>query len=225
MLNRSVNISKSDIWSCGAIMHTLLVGFPPFYGLTKQEIFEELENEEMNFDGPLWENISDSAKSLLKQLLEIKPDKRISAAEALKSTWFVKVSPLKEVNEINSKNIKLYLRQSTLQRALLIYISSNNSMSKSADNVREMFDFMDIDGDGEISQKELVRGYKGIYSNLARAKKEADYMLKNLGNSDATQIDFDGNLFFKLSRFSCGKSSSTKCFKAGKNKRSIQHIY
>ena len=85
---------------------------------------------------------------------------------------------------------------------------------------------MDLDGDGEISPKELVRGYKVLYSNLARAKKEADYMLKNLGNPDGSPIDFDGIPFLlKICRFPCGKSPSAKCIKTRKNKRSIQYVY
>ena len=56
---------KCDIWSIGAMTYLLLCGKPPFNGGSDQEIFNNILNTEVKFENPLWENISNNAKSFV----------------------------------------------------------------------------------------------------------------------------------------------------------------
>ncbi|GAM27553.1 hypothetical protein SAMD00019534_107290 [Acytostelium subglobosum LB1] len=68
----------ADMWSVGVIIYILLCGFPPF---------DETTGWNLEFPSPEWDNISDSAKDLIKALLTVDQHKRPTAAQTLKHVW------------------------------------------------------------------------------------------------------------------------------------------
>ncbi|XP_051005328.1 serine/threonine-protein kinase 33 [Acomys russatus] len=78
---------QCDIWSIGVIMYILLCGEPPFLANSEEKLFELIRKGELRFENPIWESISDSAKSVLKQLLKVDPAHRITAKELLDNQW------------------------------------------------------------------------------------------------------------------------------------------
>ncbi|XP_012580713.1 PREDICTED: serine/threonine-protein kinase 33 [Condylura cristata] len=78
---------QCDIWSIGVIMYILICGEPPFLASSEEKLFELIRKGELHFEHPIWESISDSAKSVLKQLLKVDPAHRITAKELLDNQW------------------------------------------------------------------------------------------------------------------------------------------
>jgi len=87
VLNASGYGKEVDMWSIGVITYILLCGFPPFYGDTVPEIFEQIM--EANFDYPeeYWGSVTKEAKDFINKLLVVDADKRLSAVDALKHPW------------------------------------------------------------------------------------------------------------------------------------------
>lgn len=81
---------ECDMWSAGCILYILLCGYPPFYGDDDREILEMVAKGKFDFDGEEWDEISKEAKDLIKKLI-CKPEKRLTAEEALQHKWFRKV--------------------------------------------------------------------------------------------------------------------------------------
>ncbi|XP_008512417.2 serine/threonine-protein kinase 33 isoform X3 [Equus przewalskii] len=78
---------QCDIWSIGVIMYILLCGEPPFLASSEEKLFELIRKGELHFEDPVWDSISDCAKSVLKQLMKIDPAHRITAKELLDNQW------------------------------------------------------------------------------------------------------------------------------------------
>jgi len=89
VLNASGYGKEVDMWSIGVITYILLCGFPPFYGDTVPEIFEQIM--EANFDYPeeYWGSVSKEAKDFVNKLLVVETSDRLSAAQALKHPWLM----------------------------------------------------------------------------------------------------------------------------------------
>jgi serine/threonine protein kinase len=80
------NSSRVVIHTCTLTMHMhrimmcvcSLCGFPPF---------DETTGYNLDFPSPEWDNVSESAKDLIKKLLTVDPAKRLSANQALSHLW------------------------------------------------------------------------------------------------------------------------------------------
>lgn len=81
-----------DMWSVGVVIYVMLCGYTPFREKTQDKIFERIKAGEYKFDRADWSMISAEAKDLIKGLMCINPDRRLTAAQALRSKWISGVS-------------------------------------------------------------------------------------------------------------------------------------
>ncbi|XP_012250053.1 phosphorylase kinase gamma isoform X7 [Bombus vancouverensis nearcticus] len=77
-----------DIWACGVIMFTLLVGCPPFWHRKQMVMLRNIMEGKYSFTSPEWADITEAPKDLIRKLLVVDPKKRISIKEALEHSFF-----------------------------------------------------------------------------------------------------------------------------------------
>ncbi|CAA0826799.1 Calcium-dependent protein kinase 30 [Striga hermonthica] len=76
-----------DIWSAGVILYILLCGVPPFWAETEQGVALAILRGAIDFKREPWPQVSDSAKSLVRQMLEPDPKRRLTAQQVLDHPW------------------------------------------------------------------------------------------------------------------------------------------
>lgn len=77
-----------DIWACGVIMFTLLVGCPPFWHRKQMVMLRKIMEGDFSFTSPEWADITEPPKDLIRKLLVVDPQERISIKEALNHPFF-----------------------------------------------------------------------------------------------------------------------------------------
>ncbi|XP_012697918.1 calcium/calmodulin-dependent protein kinase 1Db [Clupea harengus] len=107
-----------DCWSIGVIAYILLCGYPPFYDENDSKLFEQILKAEYEFDAPYWDDISDSAKDFISNLMQKDPEKRFTCEEALAHPWIAGDTALsKNIHESVSRQIKKNFAKSKWRQA------------------------------------------------------------------------------------------------------------
>jgi len=76
----------------------MLSGVPPFYAETEAERVKKVMIADLEMKGPIWFDVSDEAKDLIKHLMAPDIIDRYHHANALKHAWFEKASVDTEIN-------------------------------------------------------------------------------------------------------------------------------
>uniref|UniRef100_A0AAQ5ZL36 Serine/threonine-protein kinase DCLK2 n=1 Tax=Amphiprion ocellaris TaxID=80972 RepID=A0AAQ5ZL36_AMPOC len=80
---------KVDIWAAGVITYILLCGFPPFRGSSDDQevLFDQILMGQLEFPLPYWDNVSETAKELIRSMLEVEVDQRYTSLQVLEHPW------------------------------------------------------------------------------------------------------------------------------------------
>jgi len=78
-----------DIWSAGVVLFAMLYGTVPF----KANNMEELHKLIVKGKYTLKDDISIEARNLLRGLLEVNPDKRLTIKQIYRHKWFADLDP------------------------------------------------------------------------------------------------------------------------------------
>ncbi|EGR32749.1 protein kinase domain protein [Ichthyophthirius multifiliis] len=113
-----------DYWSIGVILYVLLCGFPPFYQETNDKLFESIKKGEFGFPSPQWDNISENAKDLIRNLLKVDPKQRYGPEQILNHPWIKGEASKRHLAE-SQEALRQYNARRRLRRAQLSVVAAN----------------------------------------------------------------------------------------------------
>jgi calcium/calmodulin-dependent protein kinase I len=119
--------SAVDLWALGVILYILLCGFPPFYASSTVLLYQLIRDGEYDFPAPYWNDISKSAKDLVRKLLCVDPTKRLTAAEVLEHPFIKKGSKVsnKGLGTAHCKRLRLLQIRRRLRRGVHLVLAIN----------------------------------------------------------------------------------------------------
>ncbi|XP_047227356.1 peripheral plasma membrane protein CASK isoform X12 [Girardinichthys multiradiatus] len=171
-----------DVWGCGVILFILLSGCLPFYG-TKERLFEAICKGKYKMNPRQWNNISESAKDLVRRMLMLDPAERITVYEALNHPW------LKERDRYAYKihlpetveQLRKFNARRKLKGAVLAAVSSHKFNSFYGDPPEELHDFSeDPSSSGllaaERAVSQVLDSLEEIHALTDCSEKDLDFL-------------------------------------------------
>ncbi|XVF09165.1 hypothetical protein REPUB_Repub07fG0068100 [Reevesia pubescens] len=157
-----------DVWSAGVILYILLCGVPPFWAETEQGVALAILRGVVDFKREPWPQVSENAKSLVRQMLEPDPKKRLTAQQVLEHSWLQNSKKASNVplGDIVRTRLKQFSVMNRFKKKALRVIAEHLSLEE-VEVIRDMFSLMDTDNDGKISYEELKAGLRKVGSQLA----------------------------------------------------------
>jgi calcium/calmodulin-dependent protein kinase I len=106
ILTRKPYDQQSDMWSVGCIVYLLLSGNLPFMGRSQKELFRKIVAGKYEFSDDSWADVSEDARELVRKMLVLNPDDRITAKDALRHPWL----------RLSKDRLSMVMLQGTSQR-------------------------------------------------------------------------------------------------------------
>ncbi|PNY00865.1 calcium-dependent protein kinase 13-like protein, partial [Trifolium pratense] len=125
----------------------------------------------IDFKREPWPSISESAKSLVKQMLEPDPKLRLTAKQVLEHPWLqnAKKAPNVPLGDVVKSRLKQFSMMNRFKRKALRVIADFLS-NEEVEDIKELFKKMDTDNDGIVSIEELKAGFRNFDSQLAESE-------------------------------------------------------
>ncbi|KAG7017220.1 Calcium-dependent protein kinase 13 [Cucurbita argyrosperma subsp. argyrosperma] len=190
-----------DIWSAGVILYILLCGVPPFWAETEQGVAQAILRGLIDFKRDPWPCISESAKSLVKQMLEPDPKLRLTAKQVLDSglcaasflctdhPWLqnIKKAPNVPLGDVVKSRLKQFSMMNRFKRKALRVIADFLS-TEEVEDIKEMFKKIDTDNDGIVNIEELKAGVHNLSSQLG--EHEIEMLIEAVDTNGKGTLDY-----------------------------------
>lgn len=212
--NRGADV-PADVWSLGVVLYLILVGANPFRNSqtkTKAATARRIESGDFDQGRPAWRNLSEDARQLVKSLLVLEEERRLTCVEALRHTWVEKDSgpqsgggkpmlparPDPKVLVSHASTVLMLLTRFAaldfMQRVVLTVCAQSLSDRDLADRPKavpwyQMFIHLDADSDGRLSFEELARGLNELLE-MKVSHDQLVALIAELDTDDSSYIEW-----------------------------------
>ncbi|KAH9719870.1 calcium-dependent protein kinase 10 [Citrus sinensis] len=157
-----------------------------FKSETEQGVALAILRGVIDFKREPWPQISESAKSLVRQMLESDPKKRLTAQQVLEHPWLQNAKKASNVplGDIVRARLRQFSVMNRFKKRALRVIAEHLSVEE-VEVIRDMFKLMDTDSDGKVSYEELKAGLRKVGSQLAEPEMK---MLMEVADVDGNGV-------------------------------------
>jgi len=158
---------SADLWSIGVCTYMMLAGGQkPFESKTPKQLVAKVLLGQYSFEGEIWKEINEKAKSFIRELLVVKPQDRASASQAMSHPWLSEAS-LHSTHHSVDEDFKLRVKESIIRyadtgdfRKLALNVIAKKSTSEEIFELRKVFDEFDTLNTGTLTMEEFQEALK-----------------------------------------------------------------
>lgn len=188
---RCLYTNKCDLWSLGVVVYVMLLGTLPFEGKNQEHLFDQILEGSYRTDQAAWANLSSHATQFLKGLLQVNPDERLSAKDALQHPW-ITMPPEESGDVVDAVRTSVvtslcqFTKISRFRRACM-YMVALSLTNEERMQVRQDFLKMDLDKQGTISFYELKHA---LQKTVSMPDEEVSHIFNLIDKDCSGRVDY-----------------------------------
>lgn len=137
-----------DMWSFGVILYILLGGYPPFHDDNQRTLFRKIVKGDYQFHADYWGGVSPDAKDLIRGLLTVDHNKRLTVQQALEHPWLGKTPEELAAHSLDTNLATLRKFQATRKwKAAVHTVMAANRMRNLIGAIRDAADTINAEDD------------------------------------------------------------------------------
>ena len=134
----------ADIWGCGVVLFTLLVGNTPWDEPTERSFeYKQYKDSGGKIGDELWQQLPSDTLSLLRGMLKLEPSKRFTLEEVRQHPWMRRANPIMDTSGRAKDPIALATQ---MMENLKVNFETSTASQRQSQR-RAASDAMDIDND------------------------------------------------------------------------------
>eukprot|EP00586_Coscinodiscus_wailesii_P003456 CAMPEP_0172485380 /NCGR_PEP_ID=MMETSP1066-20121228/13443_1 /TAXON_ID=671091 /ORGANISM="Coscinodiscus wailesii, Strain CCMP2513" /LENGTH=282 /DNA_ID=CAMNT_0013250641 /DNA_START=207 /DNA_END=1055 /DNA_ORIENTATION=+ len=171
--------SQTDMWSMGVLAFMLLSNKMPFWGKSVLHVMERIVECDYSFEEESWVDVSSSAKEFVSALINVDPEARLDAKEALDTAWLREDYPLPDekpskqyLNAVQNA-MSQYGNGCDFKKLVYMIVAYGCSVEETL-KLRRLFEHFNSAHDGLISFDEFRDAFNdglGTYLDEMEAKR------------------------------------------------------
>ncbi|XP_038551934.1 calcium/calmodulin-dependent protein kinase type 1-like [Micropterus salmoides] len=182
-----------DCWSIGVITYILLCGYPPFFEENDTRLFSKIMRADYAFHSPFWDNISESAKDFIRNMMEKNPSKRFLTEQALQHPW---------IAENTAKDLDIY--ESVCEQMEKNFAKSKWKQAFNAASVVHHMTKL------QLSQSEPSHSSLSMPHIIVHSSSQNDLEMLEPCHNEADDLDPNGNPVHATNHLPCSNPESDK---------------
>jgi len=180
---------KCDIYSLGIILYVLLSGYPPFMGSNDKEILANAANNDVEFNGPEWNEVSKEAMDLITIMTHKDMNQRPGSQEVIFDKWLSDHVCLKDSKlKLNIIRLQQFANMNKLKKITLTYMASKCTENEIGE-IHALFKQIDTNSDGQLSYEEMINSLRLESKDTYTMTKIISY-LEEIDTNCSGQIDY-----------------------------------
>eukprot|EP00928_Gymnodinium_smaydae_P059530 TRINITY_DN4289_c0_g1_i7.p1 TRINITY_DN4289_c0_g1~~TRINITY_DN4289_c0_g1_i7.p1 ORF type:complete len:529 (-),score=104.72 TRINITY_DN4289_c0_g1_i7:692-2278(-) len=207
---------QCDMWSCGVIVYILLCGLHPFQARSFSAMIANVRSGTFHLKRKHWAHISSDGKDFVRSLLAPEARERLIAEQALQHGWFENQAlPSTSARLCGGvvENLRSFCLQNKLQQVASLIVARHMDEER-VQHLREVFDVMDVNGDGLITVDELQQGLHRLDDERRSQPMGWSFHsvpLDGLARDIMRGVDVDGNALINYTEFLAAAMDHNAC--------------